>query len=197
MSINLNDNSYDGGKSVSIFNGGNTGLVENVSMKISKKTSDDKENAPDYKLVFTDSSGAIANTALWYVTKESSYKSLEQLVTAQGKILKHVAKTVLGESFKFPQFNTASEMLDGTMKLIREGLPAAGNFRVFANYGATISPKAYVQPRSWTPFMESMSVAAEDTLLVKQDNDQMERLNADTPSDNSEAVSTAEDAAWD
>ena len=197
MSINLNDNSYDGGKSVSIFNGGNTGLVENVSMKISKKTSDDKENAPDYKLVFTDSSGAIANTALWYVTKESSYKSLEQLVTAQGKILKHVAKTVLGESFKFPQFNTASEMLDGTMKLIREGLPAAGNFRVFANYGATISPKAYVQPRSWTPFMESMSVAVEDTLLGKQDNDQMERLNADTPSDNSEAVSTADDAAWD
>ena len=54
-------------------------------MKISKKTSDDKENAPDYKLVFTDSSGAIANTALWYVTKESSYKSLEQLVAA-GKI---------------------------------------------------------------------------------------------------------------
>jgi len=117
---------------------------------------------------------------------------------AQGKILKHVAQTILGKDFTFPKFANAKGMLDGVMKLIRDGLAAGLTFRVFANYGASISPKAFIQPRSWVPFMEAMGVPVADTLLVQQDNDQMVRITADEPSGGAvSATAVADDEEWD
>jgi len=191
MEINLNEESYDGGNSVAIFNGGVPGIVENVVLTISKKTAEDKETAPDYKLTFTGENDAHCNTALWYITKNTEYNTIAEQQVKQGKILKHVAHAVLGDSYQFPPFADAKAMLDGVMKLIKEGLTNSGKFRIFANYGAKISPKQYVQPRSWVPFMESMTVALEDTRLSITDIDCMERLTADAP-----ITSTATTDEW-
>jgi uncharacterized protein (DUF736 family) len=57
----LNDSGFDaatGGNAV-IFNGGVAGLVNDVKMSVYKKKPDDKENAPDYKITFTDDNGGI------------------------------------------------------------------------------------------------------------------------------------------
>ena len=58
MSINLNDESYNVKDSGPIFNGGVAGIAENVTMSIIKRKADDKDGAPEYKLVFTDDAGA-------------------------------------------------------------------------------------------------------------------------------------------
>lgn len=178
--INLNDNSFDQGSNVAIFNDGNAGAVENVTLTIEKKKADDKENAPDYKLVFSDSKGGSCNTALWYVNGGTDFNSEAEVIAKQGKVLKHLAHAVLGAEFQFPEYPNAQAMLDGVMKLVKEGLPNAGTFRVFANYGSTMSVKKYIQPRSWVPFMESMSVSADTTRLIPGNIDAMARLQEDS-----------------
>jgi len=52
--INLNDDTFDGGSNVTIFNNGTAGIVENVKLSVRKKTAEDKDRAPDYKLTYTD-----------------------------------------------------------------------------------------------------------------------------------------------
>ena len=178
--INLNDDSFDGSKTVSIFNNGNAGVVENVTISVNKKTAEDKENAPDYKLIFTDKEGATTNTAFWYIDKATEYATVEAQIKKQGKVLRHVAKTIYGSDYNFPEYPNAAAMLDGIMKLIKEGV-SGNTYRVFANYGSTMSIKAYIQVRSWAPFMEATSVLAEDTSLKLQNIDAMVRLTEDAP----------------
>ena len=43
MAINLNDSSFDG-SNVAIFNNGTAGIVDHVTLSITKKGNDDKEN---------------------------------------------------------------------------------------------------------------------------------------------------------
>jgi hypothetical protein len=180
MGINLNDDSFDGGSNVKIFNDGKAGSVENVKLSIERKAADAKEGSPNYKLVFTDTTGASCNTALWYVEGGTDYNTEDELVAKQGKILKHVAHAVLGSDFQFPEYPNAKAMLDGVMKLVNEGLKNGGTFRVFANYGSTMSVKKYIQPRSWVPFMEPMSVSADVSRLAPGNIDAMERLQEDS-----------------
>ena len=61
MSVNFN-NSEEFVKSVKIFNDGKAEVVENVKLRVEKKTStteDDKH--PNYKLIATDNTGAEVN----------------------------------------------------------------------------------------------------------------------------------------
>lgn len=180
--INLNDASFDASEGKAIFNNGDAGIVENVTLAISKKKPEDKEGSPDYKLVFTDQNGGACNTSFWYVEKATEYATVDEQVQKQGKVLKHVIHAVYGADYKFPNFNSAREMLDGCMKIIRDGLAAQPKFRVFANYGTTNSVKNYIQPRSWVPFLEPMSVDIADTRLKPGNLDAMARLQADSVS---------------
>jgi len=190
--INLNDNTFDGNANVAIFNNGEAGVVENVKLSVYKKGNDDKENAPDYKLVFTDTTGASVNTAFWTVTEDTEYATIEQQIKKQGKMLKHVIHAVYGADYEFPQYPNPKAMLSGVMKLVKEGT-GQNLYRVFANYGSTMGVKAYIQVRSWVPFMEPTSVATEDTRLTRGNIDAMERLVEDTVTSNSVATADAGD----
>lgn len=177
--INLNDASFDAREGAAIFNNGNAGIAENVSLSISKKKPEDKEGSPDYKLTFTDEAGGACNTSFWYVEKATEYSTVEDQIAKQGKVMKHVIHAIYGNTYQFPSFNSAREMLDGCMKIIRDGLASGPKFRVFANYGTTSSVKNYIQPRSWVPFMEPMSVALADTRLKQGNLDAMAKMQAD------------------
>lgn len=178
--INLNDDSFAGSKNVSIFNDGNAGTVENVTVTVVKKTGEDKDSAPDYKLVWTDNSGATTNSAYWYVNEATQYSTVDEQIKKQGKVLRHAVKAIYGSDFQFPEYANQKEMLDGAMKLIRDG--AQGNtYRVFANYGTTSYPKGFIQVRSWTPFIEPMTKSAEDSSLKSMNIDAMDRLTEDAP----------------
>jgi len=177
--INLNDASFDAKEGAAIFNEGKAGIAENVTLSISKKKPDDKEGSPDYKLVFTDAAGGACNSSFWYVEKATEYSTVEEQIAKQGKVMKHVIHAIYGQDYQFPNFNSAREMLDGCMKIIRDGLASGPKFRVFANYGTTSSVKNYIQPRSWVPFMEPMSVSLADTRLKPGNLDAMAKLQAD------------------
>jgi|TARA_R110000803_G_scaffold196714_5_gene260062 hypothetical protein len=199
MNIDLNSGQFDQKQGKAVFNGGAAGLVNNTVISVEKKTKDGKEGSPDYKIIFTDGNESSCNTSLWYVTKETQYASIEKQIQKQGKILKHLAHAILGSTYQFPPFDSAEAMLDGIMSEIRKGLPKAGKFRMFANYGTVDYPKAFIQPRSWVPFLESMSVSEEESRLVKGDIDQMDRKEKDTfvqPSSSSSNGAVSDDDEW-
>jgi len=176
--INLNDNSFDGGSSVQIFNDGVAGLVRNVRLdRIEAKAAGDQASAPDYKLFFKDSNGAEINMAFWYLdqNRDTFAKDLEK----QGKALKHLIHCYLGEEYQFPAFNSPKELLDGCMKIIQPKIAAM--VRVYCTYGTTLYPKKYIQVRSYVPFIESELVPVSDTRLKANKIDQMARLEEDTP----------------
>jgi hypothetical protein len=192
MNFNLNDASFDAKEGVAIFNDGVAGIVENVTLSVSKKTAEDKENAPDYKLTFTDSSGATCNTSFWYVKEATAYATVEEQIKKQGTILKHIIHAIYGADYQIPvNATTAQQLLDQSMKIIREGLASGLKFRMFANYGSTQSIKKYIQPRSWVPFLEPMTVAIENTRLEVGKIDAMVRLEADNVGATSGAQGTA------
>lgn len=177
--IDLNSEDYNQKEGKAIFNEGNAGIVDNVRVSLVRRKPEDKETAPDYKVVFTDEKGAECNTSFWYVEKPTTYDTVEKLIQKQGKVLKHLAHAILGDNFKFPPFANAKEMLDGIMKSLNGGLAKAGTFRIFANYGTKDYPKSFIQPRSWVPFMESSTVALDATRLKPGNIDQMTRKEED------------------
>lgn len=190
--INLNDDSFDGGSNVTIFNNGTAGIVENVKLSVRKKTAEDKDRAPDYKLTYTDANGGEVNTAFWYVTEGTDYATVEQQIQKQGKVLKHLIHAVYGADYEFPNYPNATAMLDGVMKLLKDG--SGGTYRVFANYGSTMGVKEYIQVRSWVPFIEAMDVT--DSRLKPGNIDAMERLVADAVSSNGVATATTDGDEW-
>ena len=193
--INLNDSTFDAKEGKAVFNGGNAGIANDVTLSVDKKKPEDKEGSPDYKLTFTDADGGSCNSSFWTITKATDYATIEEQIQKQGKVLKHILHAIYGKDFQLPQFQSAAEMLNGCMKLIREGLPNAGKFRIFANYGTTSSVKQYIQPRSWVPFMETMSTPIESTVLKAGTLDALARVEKDTFVASTSAGSTSTPAA--
>lgn len=177
--INLNDEVFNGGNNIQIFNNGVAGRVDNViGSKIERKTPEDMDIAPDYKLYFKDKDGAEINVGFWYLdpNKPTFAKDLEK----QGKSLKHLIHCYYGDSYQFPAFNSPKEMLDGCIKLINAKFTSV-LVRVYCTYGTTQYPKKYLQLRSYVPFIESMSVSLSETRLKSNSIDQMTRLEEDKP----------------
>lgn len=181
MNIDLNSADYNAKEGKAIFNNGDAGLVDNVTVSITKKKPEDKENAPAYNLVFTDAEGGEARTSFWYVDKPTDYATAEELLKKQATIMKHILHAIYGTDYKFPALPGDSHgFLDGCMKLIRDGLQSGLKFRIFANYGTPDYPKSFIQARSWVPFMESANVAFTETRLVVSKTDNMIRLTQDS-----------------
>ena len=164
---NLNDDGFNAKQGVTIFNDGNAGLVNDVKMSVYKKGKDDKDNAPDYKVTFTDSSGGEVSSSYWYATKDTQYSTIEEQARKQGKSMKHIIHAVYGASFEIPFIaQNPKELLDMSMKCIKDGLSSSpSKFRIFATYGTLNSVKNYIQPRSWVPFVESMNTSEDATRL--------------------------------
>ena len=127
-----------------IFNDGVAGVVENLTASITKKTKEDNENSPEYKLTFADANGGSCSSSFWYVEKATSYSTVDEQIVKQGKVLKHILHAIYGADYQLPSFQDARGMLDGCMKLIREGLASGLKFRIFANYGTKDGRKKYI-----------------------------------------------------
>lgn len=178
--IDLNSNDYNAKEGKAIFNGGDAGMVDNVTVSIKRKTAEEKEGSPAYKLTFTDSDGAECNTPFWYVDKATAFATVEELLKKQATTMKHIIHAIYGADVAIPALpGDAKGFLDGAMKHINEGLKAGGTFRMFANYGTPDYPKEFIQPRSWVPFMESTRVPLTETRMVIGKNDNTVRVTKD------------------
>ena len=195
MNIDLNSDDFNAKEGKAIFNTGLAGVTEDVTISLMKKKATDKEGSPDYKIIYTDNTGATINTALYYVTKELTYgdkvTTIQDQIKKQGTVLKHLLHAVVSPTFTFPAFSNQNEMLDGCMKALHTAATAnpGAKFRIFTNYGTTSSPKAFLQPRSWVPFIEVMSAPNEKLFVGKLD--QMSRIAPDAPAGNTSAGAPA------
>jgi hypothetical protein len=187
MSFNLNDKSFDG--SVAIFNNGIAGKVNNVKVTVTKKTAVDADNAPDYKVVFSDTIGDV-NVGFYYPVANPLYdekrnKDLEGWTI--GRVLS-IAKSVLPNDFVFDTYNTSKEALDGLFTLIRQNSEGK-TVNVFVTYGTTQKPSKYLGVR-YFDFVESSDTAI--SRLAKKPADLLERVEADAPS----TATTSTDSNW-
>ncbi len=148
--VNLN-NSEDFVKEFKVFNDGNAGVVENVRVRIEKKSStepDDKK--PMYKLIAADDKGEV-NEGFYYQQPDS-----DGFTKYQAQRLIRLGQGVFGPDVKFPVFNTPTEALDGVMKMVASEL-SKKPWRVAVCYGSTRRKSAYLGFKSFGSFIQPMS----------------------------------------
>ena len=178
--INLNGSEFNS-PAVTIFNNGVAGKVENVSISVEKRKIEDPDNAPIYKVIFTDAYGSI-NMGIYYPTEEST--------DAQNKMLAlkcaDLVKSVMGDEFIFPEFSSYKELVDGCMKIIAQNCKDA-KVNVFATYGSVGYPKKYLGIYKNYNFIEKYGTNPTKLRLTKnpnkpQYNDLLERIIEDSTS---------------
>lgn len=183
--FNFNKDNVKEGSGVAIFNEGNAGRVENVSIAVTKKGVDyndeNGKNNPDYKVVYTDPTGASTSEGFYYLneaTFNAQFGTFEKAVEKQWNKFATIVTAAGGD----PTIQAANpvEILDKMAMLTRNAVPGK-SFNVFTNYGTTQNPKKYLQIRSWTPFIESADTPESESKLKAGKLDQMERM--DTPSE--------------
>lgn len=170
---------------VAIFNNGEAGRVENVTIEVKKKGvdyQDEGKNKPDYQFVVTDSAGASTNEGYYYLdpTKHNAtYGTFEKAVEKQWNKLASIITAAGGD----PTIQASSpvEILDKMALLVKSSVQGK-TFNVFANYGTKQSPKKYIQLRSWVPFIEPANTLESESKLTAGNLDQIERLVQDNGS---------------
>lgn len=169
------------GNGVAIFNEGNAGKVEGVTVVVTKKGVDyvdaDGKNNPDYKVVYTDGTGASTSEGFYYLnekTHNATYGTFEKAVEKQFNKFAHIVIAAGGDPAV--QATTPVEMLDKMAMMARTAVTDK-SFNVLTNYGTKQSPKKYLQIRSWTPFIEAAGTPEADSKLKTGNLDQLERID--------------------
>lgn len=181
-------------QSVAIFNNGVAGKVDNVSIKVDRKKADDADNAPDYKIIYSDAIGSV-NMGIYYPTSESTEQQIKLTV---GKALA-IARAVMGEDFVFPDVSSAKEAIDVCMKLVNKVQDTA-KVNIFVTYGTQGNPKGYLGIYKNFDFIEKAGTSVSKLKLTRnpskpQYNDLLERVEADAPQQAS-APAAAANGGW-
>jgi hypothetical protein len=185
MSINLNDSKFAGTR---VFNAGKAGLAQDVTVKVTKKTDEDHERAPDYRLVFTDESGGEINTGFYYFEPRDG-ATKEEVERSQGYELGryvHLARAVMGDDYELPTVNDMTEALDTVMTLVRDNV-GSKKFNIYTNYGTVGYAKQYLQVRKYN-FIEPADVKT--STLYASSKDIMEPVQPDAPAETSSVASS-------
>lgn len=122
-----------------IFNNGVAGRVNNVAISIEKIAKIDMmDKNPDYRVIFTDDIGSI-NLGIYYPNEGST--------DSQNKILAQkcadLVKSVTGDVFVFPSFDSYKALVDGCMKIVAENCDGK-LVNVMATYGTVGVPKKFL-----------------------------------------------------
>jgi len=190
--FNLNDSSYDASGS-SVFNNGVPGAVENCTAKIERVKQEDKENpnAPDYKVIFTDTTGADINIAFWYPKDDDTDENIIRFL----KKIKHLAHCFCGSDAQLPS-GSPRAILDGVMKMIREtGMQMP--VRVMTNYGTNGYESRYMRVRNFVPFVEPMTVLKDESRLKPSSIENFERPAAEETSGAVTSGASSKEDDWD
>ena len=197
--INLNGSEFNS-PAVAIFNNGVAGRVDNVSISVQKKSPEEADNAPAYKVIFTDSIGSI-NMGIYYPTDQST--------DGQNKLLAQkcadLTKSVMGDDFTFPEFSTYKELVDFCMKTIAQNSENA-KVNIVATYGTVGAPKKYLGVYKGYNFVEKTGTNPTKLRITNnpnkpQYNDLLERIVEDQPQsennpfENASSV-TKQDVDW-
>jgi hypothetical protein len=138
--INLNDERFEE-REFKIFNGGEAGVVKGCSVRVEKKTANDTENAPDYKLFVTDETGAEFNKGYFKGNLDDMSEGQEQFFV---KEMKHLAKVFRVQDQLPTQVASYEELIDTTMKLCNKN-QANVKVNVAVCYGTVDYPRRFLE----------------------------------------------------
>ena len=171
--IDLNGKQFEG---TAIFNGGNAGLAENVTLAVTKRQVSEPENYPNYKLVVKDEAGSEVSQG-FYVFKPQAGKTDEQNQTRENQEISrliHLGRAVMGPEFEFPQVNSMQEAYDAIFGIVTDNAPG-NKYNVFVTYGTARKPSKYLGIR-YFDFIEPTSGVSK---LRVRNSDNMERVVPD------------------
>ena len=157
-----------------IFNNGNGGKVNNVTIsKVEKKQIGEAPAAPDYRIFFADEGGAEVNIGFWREAKDdtSAKRELGRLV--------HIARAVLGKDYVFPSIGSYTEGVDTLSKLIATNSSGKA-FNLFVAYGNEGYPKKYLTIR-YFDFIETADTPESESRLFVKKNDLLSPITEDAP----------------
>lgn len=143
--INLNDERFED-KAVKIFNGGEAGVVLGCGYHVVKKTKEDSDNSPLYKLYIVDDAGGEINRG--YYTNFKSEKAEEFFV----REMKHLIRAF---RLELPtSYDSYDDMLSTVMKGIRD---KEGEYKinVAVCYGSESYPKRFLELDGFWGLMNS------------------------------------------
>jgi len=135
--IKLTDSKFED-KSFKVFNGGNAGIVEGCTYRVEKKTAQDADNAPDYKMFIVDANGGEMNEGFYAPSADSSDKAQEYFVKKMNYYMKE---------FRIPQLEEAEsykQILDYVMKGIRDTQDNGIKLNVAVAYGTEKRPSKFL-----------------------------------------------------
>lgn len=117
--------------SVTVFNNGVAGRVDNVTVNVEKRKLDEPDSYPPYKLIADDGSGGTPLTMGLYITSEDDDAKQQQ----NYKQLYSIAEAVVPEEFVYPDTDgTYMGAMNTLFKVIKENAPNR-KVSVFASYG--------------------------------------------------------------
>lgn len=164
--INLNDYTQEE-KEIKIFNQGNAGRVENTTIQIVKKSNEDHERAPDYKINYVDSTGAMVNDAVYY-PKDSDTDSQKQInMSRLISLLNAISPSTKDKML--PEFDNYVAAVDFLVKQIIAAAKTGATVNVFVCYGTKNNPQQYLRVRKFN-FVEASSVEESSTRLFPKVN---------------------------
>ena len=191
--IDLNNSEYEVLEGKVAFNGGQAGVIGNTKASVVKKTAEDHENAPDYKIVFTDKEGGEVNKAIYYPDSDNP-----KATKAMGMIVKHIFHVCKGNKDDLPLFKDYKDMVDSAMILLKGTAPKF-KANVSTNYGSGKPEyqKAFMEVRNFPPFFE-LDTDVSKTRLFNSKSEFLTKKVQDNPADaftggNSDSSSTSDD----
>lgn len=179
MSFNFTQDDLNKAEERQVFNGGKAGKVLNVTVTMEeagKEYQKTNDNAPDFRIIFTDSNGYKTNRACFPI-KKSEYPNMyghtyEQAMKKEwaylSKLVEHTGGT------KVMSFQDDTDLFKQTKAALGKGL-----VNVFANYGSTKSPKSFIEVRKWMPAVEPAGTPDAESKLVASSLDQMFEITPD------------------
>lgn len=197
MDFNLNGEEFKS-QSVVIFNNGEAGKVENVSIKVEKRKVDEPDNAPDFKVIFTDNNNASVNLGIYYPNEQSTEGQTKMTV---GKCLA-IARAVLGNEYIFPEVKSTKEAVDVCMSLTAKAQENA-KVNVFVTYGTVGAPKKYIGVYKNFDFIEAVGTVGSKLRRTNnplpeksQYNDLMERIVEDAVEGDTSTTTAKDEILW-
>lgn len=175
-----------------IFNNGNAGVAENVSIKLEERGIEEPDNRPDFKLIFTDVTGATINKGFYYFKKRND-KTEEENIKLEKSALNEVvdaARSIASPEHIFPKFNTSLEAIKYLVNFIKSNSENK-KVDIYVNYGTKMVPNKYLQVRK---FNYIAPVGYGKTILKVNDKDLLERIQKDEPKN--EGDSTYKEIEW-
>lgn len=181
--INLKDDKYQD-KSVKIFNGGRAGIVKGCTTRIERKTKEDADNAPLYKLYIVDSAGGEMNKGYFLPKEDASDKAKDFFVREMNHLVKVFRATVKDE------YDSYKDLLDTVMKACKD---KQSNIMVNAAvcYGSQDYPRRYLELDGFWGLMneeDGVPRLSPNALLERPEDESQQPLKVTTTTAGSEDV---------